>query len=245
MKRAFFAILTLTLCAAPGCSEAPQDCGADCLEDEPTDSETSDPSVTDPSDSDDEEPAPVPSISVCLTQCDLPADCDLYDGQYTAYDAEHYACTDGGCVWLGCNSDQECSELQPDYKCHPMPFTDFKSCVPSCNLASDCSLAAAGTLYDTDNYECTNGACVFTGCNTDTECQETQGATYVCVDPFNIGQRSCYQGCSISSDCGTPDSGPAYDANNYQCDEGLCIYSGCLNDTECSDTFDGMVCVEQ
>ena len=244
MKSALFTILTLCLCTVYGCSQAAQDCEPNCSEQEQVNPEASDPSATqDPAD--EEEPTSEQSIAICLTQCEVPADCDLYGGQYTAYDANHYTCSDGGCVWLGCNSDAECAELQPGYRCHPLPFTDLKSCVPGCTATSDCSLAAAGTLYDTDNYECSDGACVFTGCNTDGECQETQGATFVCVDPFDIGQKSCYQSCSTSNDCGTPASGPAYDADNYQCDDELCLYSGCLNDTECSETFDGMICVDQ
>ena len=245
MRRSLHIIALLYLCPIPACSEDPSACGADCSELESTDPETSDPATPpDPTDDDEEPTLPEQAISVCLTQCEVAADCDLYNGQYTVYDANHYSCTGGGCVWLGCNSDAECAQLQAGYKCHPQPFTDFKSCVPSCSSNLDCSLVAAGTLYDTDNYECAEGACVFTGCNTDSECQEAQGQSFLCVDPFNIGQKSCYQSCASSNACGNPDAGPAYDANNYQCNNGLCIYSGCISDDECAETFDAMVCVE-
>lgn len=247
MNRPIYSVVVLCLFLMPACASDPNGCETNCSDLEPTDSETSDPSTTqDPEiDDDEEESPPEQSISICLTQCEVAADCDLYNGQYTVYNADHYRCSDGGCVWLGCNSDDECSQLQAGYQCHPQPFTDFKSCVPGCTSNSDCSLAAAGTLYDADNYQCTEGACVFTGCNTDSECQEAQGNSFVCVDPFDVGQKSCYQSCSSSDNCGNSDAGPAYDANNYECNNDLCIYTGCVSDDECSQTFDGMVCIDQ
>jgi hypothetical protein len=184
--------------------------------------------------------APVP---ICVTGCDTPADCDIYNGQYSAYDASHYICSDGGCTWLGCNSHAECAEIQPNYRCHPMPFTDFKSCVPGCASDSDCGYAAAGTHYDQDNYRCDEGACVYSGCNNDLECQENLGAASTCVDPFNIGQTTCYTSCSTSADCGTSDASAAYDADNHSCENGLCIYTGCRNDQECEETYEGMICL--
>lgn len=182
------------------------------------------------------------AIAICLAGCDTPADCDAYDGQYTAYDSNHYSCIDGGCNWLGCNSHAECAELQPDYRCHPMPFSDLKSCVPGCSTQADCGVAAAGALYDQDNYQCEAGACVYTGCNTDAECQDSMGASSVCVDPFEIGQSNCYTSCSAQEDCGLSGASAAYDADNYNCESGLCLYAGCRNDAECEDTYEGMIC---
>ncbi len=246
MNRSLFSVVLICLFWLPACSSEAIDCGADCSDSEPTGSDISDPSTTqDPSDENEDDPLEQQSISVCLTGCNVAADCDLYNGQYTVYDADHYSCDDGGCTWLGCNSDAECSQLQAGYRCHPLPFTDFKSCVPGCESNSDCSVPAAGTLYDADNYECSAGACVFTGCNTNNECQEAQGESFLCVDPFNVGQQSCYQSCASSMDCGNLDAGPAYDANNYRCENNLCIYTGCMSDDECSQSFEGMVCVDQ
>jgi hypothetical protein len=43
---------------------------------------------------------------VCVPACQSPADCDLGAEPTTA---DNYACTDGGCDWIGCLGDQECA----------------------------------------------------------------------------------------------------------------------------------------
>ena len=125
-----------------------------------------------------------------------------------------------------------------------LPHAQIKTCVPNCTTNEDCATPEAGSLYDADNYVCESGACVYQGCNTDDECEQSLGARASCVDLQSTGQRSCLKRCSDTSDCATPEAGPAYDADNYRCDEALCIYAGCNNDSECAETLDGMACIK-
>jgi hypothetical protein len=46
-------------------------------------------------------------------------------------------------------------------------------CVPTCQTSEDCVLGA-GAAYDADNYDCTDGECVWTGCNSNDECGQGQ-----------------------------------------------------------------------
>ena len=53
---------------------------------------------------------------------------------------------------------------------------------------------------------------------------------------------TCWMRCSSATDCVT--ASPAYDEDNYECDEGLCRYTGCTDDGECEGAFmsDAYVC---
>ena len=46
--------------------------------------------------------------------CVTTVDCDL---GYTAYDEDNYECLGGGCVYSGCNTDQE-DDYADGYVCH-------------------------------------------------------------------------------------------------------------------------------
>lgn len=45
----------------------------------------------------------------------------------------------------------------------------------------------------------------------------------------------CVLGCTSTSDCVTPS--PAFDLDNYRCEDGWCHYTGCVDDDECRTTF--------
>lgn len=45
----------------------------------------------------------------------------------------------------------------------------------------------------------------------------------------------CQPGCAVLDDCVT--ASPAFDADNYRCDSGVCRYSGCVSDDECRGVF--------
>ncbi|MBI4816773.1 MAG: hypothetical protein HY791_10975 [Deltaproteobacteria bacterium] len=45
----------------------------------------------------------------------------------------------------------------------------------------------------------------------------------------------CVRGCSTAADCSS--GSPAYDADNYECQTGVCVYSGCRSDDECRQSF--------
>ena len=68
---------------------------------------------------------------------------------------------------------------------------------------------------------------MFQGCASDDECLEI-APTYGC---FPQHADMCLQTCGSPSDCG---SGlPAWDADNYECLDGACIYQGCNDTDEC------------
>jgi hypothetical protein len=56
-----------------------------------------------------------------------------------------------------------------------------------------------------------------------------------------VPRRLCRPVCSSPADCATPNS-PAYDADNYTCQNGACIYAGCLSDAECNAQTPGWLC---
>ena len=47
--------------------------------------------------------------------CATAADCDA---QLLAYDADNYSCTDGVCIYSGCNNDADCMDLGQDWICN-------------------------------------------------------------------------------------------------------------------------------
>lgn len=50
----------------------------------------------------------------CRVACDVPADCAV-DG--APFDADNYACEQGGCRWTGCHTDAECGAWVDGYVC--------------------------------------------------------------------------------------------------------------------------------
>jgi len=109
----------------------------------------------------------------------------------------------------------------------------FPYCRLGCATAVDCTGASAA--FDADNYECRSGACAYTGCNDDAECQSTfMSADYACRAVS--GLRTCVQTCATASDCGRI-AAAAFDADNYDCDAGRCLYTGCNDDAECASSF--------
>jgi len=112
-------------------------------------------------------------------------------------------------------------------------------CARSCNTALDCDFDSKP--YDLDNHNCISGACEWTGCNTDVECDDHSPGSVCTTSPF--GPDYCTMGCSTVSDC---DLGSApYDADNFDCVSGACVYSGCNSTAECLTVhFEGTVCAE-
>ena len=110
-------------------------------------------------------------LRVCQPACAVVADCDM---GLAPYDEDNYACVDGGCDYLGCVSDAECAVLGA-YTC-AVSSSDISYCAPSCDAVSDC--VGTEAAYDEDNYVCEDGACVYLGCNSDAECEDS--GDYVC-----------------------------------------------------------------
>lgn len=116
------------------------------------------------------------------------------------------------------------------------PAATVSVCLPSCETVADCDLGAA--YFDVDNHVCDEGACVYQGCNDDSECEIL--GNYLCHQSAG-GFSNCTLGCNTPDDC-VIGNGAAYDADNYQCDNGACVYSGCKSDEECDALGSNLVC---
>jgi hypothetical protein len=89
-------------------------------------------------------------------------------------------------------------------------------------------------VADEDNYVCEDGGCRPTGCNSDAEC-DSQIAGNVCRLHPIFGLPNCDPGCITVVDCSTDSI--LYDADNYECEGGVCRHLGCNNDAECEVAF--------
>ena len=180
-----------------------------------------------------------------MAVCNHPADCVPANSD-ELNDADNWTCDKGYCSYKGCNSDPECEAVLNDlYGCLEDGTFGFSICTLKCEFVSDCDTGGS-VLYDEDNYECTNGYCEYQGCNDDAECKEAMmSEDYVCVDYYDHGTKTCLLSCTSVADCGS-DGQPAYDEDNYDCVEDLCIYTGCNSTEECEDTVghgEGYECV--
>lgn len=187
-----------------------------------------------------------PALSFCQLGCTTGADCSTPSA---AFDEDNYRCEVGVCRYTGCNDDDECRATfaSERYVCRD-PGTGLRSCLLGCTSAADCSTGTAA--FDADNYRCTDGVCIYEGCNEDVECTATFGAGYGCRDaeppstplPLPAARRNCVRLCAAASDCAT-DSG-AFSADNYACRAGACVWLGCGSDVECRATLssDAYVC---
>ena len=112
-------------------------------------------------------------------------------------------------------------------------------CLDPCESPDDCG-NDGDPLYNPDHYSCQSGACVFDGCTSDAECEQSLGAAYGCDD--SLETPVCVETCTVVDDCTKQDS--LNDADNYECDAGFCRFLGCNDDQECVDARgDGYVCV--
>ena len=166
-----------------------------------------------------------------MAGCSTAADCDSGSA---AYDADNYTCTaEATCEYTGCNSDAECvASIAEGYVCDATaPF--FPTCTLSCVTAADCAVPGAGSLFDENHYTCESQLCRWQGCTTDTECSEALFGDYVCYTDPAFGVPTCLPACSTAADCSQDLL--AYDADNYTCEEGVCLYAGCNTNEECAD----------
>ena len=223
LRLLFWLPLFVTLTACPPSGKDSDDTGseADADADADTDADTD----TD-TDNGDEGP------SYCVQSCTSNADCELGS---QAFDADNYDCNEGACTYTGCNSDAECESWIPGYVCVG-DATGMASCLQGCTTNADCDLGVAA--YDADNYECTSGGCTYSGCNSDAEC-ESWLAGFVCAEDAT-GMASCVPGCTSNAECDLGSA--AYDADNYECNGGGCIYSGCNSNEECESEEAGLIC---
>lgn len=179
-------------------------------------------------------------VDVCQLSCDVAADCAT-GAAGTIVDADNYACDLGRCTWLGCLSTTECTTTynDPGYTCEAAFGSDLPTCWPTCDVAADC--AAASPILDADNYACDGGKCRWTGCNSTTECTDAyQTPDWRCEERGGTGFPTCWPTCTTASDCAS--ASPPFDADNYACDDGVCVYTGCNSTTECTSIGPDYVC---
>lgn len=161
------------------------------------------------------------------------------DTQSTSDDASTSASTDSQSTTDTTSTDGTTTDTTDsdttDTGADPVPL-----CQIPCASLADCVQPGASAPYDDDNYECTNeGYCLYTGCNSDSECAAL--GNYVCAD---MGSGNyCATACTAPADCDLG-GGPAYDGDNYDCDAGACIYAGCNSDAECDASVAGTICVD-
>ncbi len=188
------------------------------------------------SDGDSDSDSDADGIPYCAEQCSSASDC-VPSSSSGITDANNWDCDDGHCVYAGCVSDAECEDtfMSSDWGCYD-GGSFAAQCVYYCSTPSDCDLGIS--LYDTDNYECDGGYCNWTGCNSTSECQDAmQNTDYVCGAMAGVPYDMCVLSCSSPSDCATG-AGPAYDSDNYECEDSICVYSGCNSDDECQQSND-------
>jgi hypothetical protein len=174
-----------------------------------------------------------PTVPFCRLTCSAVTDCA---GPSGLTDADNWSCESSRCVYLGCNSDEECQStfMSPNYACTTNAGQGVPTCNPICNAPADC--AQPNALYDQDNWDCVANACVYRGCNTTDECQSTlMSASYECTTRAGQTQPTCNLVCSQSVDCISPNS--LYDADNWDCVASECVYLGCNGDDECIQTL--------
>lgn len=171
------------------------------------------------------------AVRECRLTCSSTADC-ITPGADDAHDSDNYACTNGGCVYLGCK-DGECAAASGAV-CPPPVEGQPRLCTLACTKSSDCALIGIPFL-DVDNWECITEACSYLGCLTDEEC-ESVDANSGCA-PFSLPGASvplCTPRCGVADDCAqTPDG--IFSASHWTCREGFCWWLGCFTTGDCSD----------
>lgn len=139
--------------------------------------------------------------------------------------------------------DEDESQEEPQ---EPEEPAAEKFCQYACTKASDCVTVASNAVYDEDNFKCENGRCIYLGCLSDAECDEVYGAVtqatgrvYRCNKNGAYGYPECTPTCSNAADCNLYGEGStqyAYDLDNNKCENGYCVFTGCLSDAECEAT---------
>ncbi|MBR6421139.1 hypothetical protein IKS86_00290 [bacterium] len=234
---------------------APADSGEPA---EPTDqtgdTEPAEPSETPDADKESEEPSPEEPATekFCQYVCTTASDC-VPAGANAITDADNYKCEDGKCVYLGCLSDDECDEIYGSvtaangkvYRCNKNGAYGYPECTLTCSTAADCDLYGQGTsqyAYDLDNYKCEGGLCVFTGCNSDAECEATMSSSdYKCMPQEYTGKtlKICNLPCKSAADC----ANSVYPEEFYECRNSLCVAKSCESDEWCKKYMtDDYVC---
>ena len=191
-----------------------------------------------------EEPA---AEKFCQYRCTTVSDCIQGESNATN-DEDNYKCENHKCVYLGCLNDAECEEVYESvtaatgtvYRCNKNGAYGYPECTPACSSAADCNnLCEAGTTqyaYDLDNYKCESGLCVYTGCNSDSECEATMSSSdYKCLTQEYSGKtlNVCNLPCETAADCGNM----VYPEEVYLCENRQCKMKSCESDEWCAENI--------
>ncbi len=214
------------------------------------DTEAAEPSETPDKDEPQEEPQEPEEPAAekfCQYRCTTVSDCIQGESNATN-DEDNYKCENHKCVYLGCLNDAECEEVYESvtaatgtvYRCNKNGAYGYPECTPACSSAADCNnLCEAGTTqyaYDLDNYKCESGLCVYTGCNSDSECEATMSSSdYKCLTQEYSGKtlNICNIPCETAADCGNM----VYPAEVYICENRQCRMKSCESDEWCAENI--------
>ena len=183
-------------------------------------------------------------IPYCAQVCSTPADC--VPAQSTPVtDADNWSC-DGHCAYKGCNGDAECDEAYNylGWGCTAdSGWGETPACVQLCSVAADCATEYSPPAFDADNYTCNSGGyCKYLGCHNDSEC-EAMVAGYKCLQSPYLPIPYCQPPCQSAADCAFDDW--ASSADNYSCENQVCVYTGCNSTAECQGSYGaGWECLE-
>ncbi|NUP09078.1 MAG: hypothetical protein HOW73_23755 [Polyangiaceae bacterium] len=174
-----------------------------------------------------------PFLPTCRLQCSTPSDCF---SPSPLFDQDNWSCEESRCVYLGCQNATECEDAfqAPGYDCVAPSGSSVPTCIRTCGQAADC--ASPSPVADADNWTCEDSVCVYLGCNSSTECQDTfQSPNYECTTLSGATVPSCNLTCSAPPDCASPT--PNADADNWACEDSSCVYLGCNSTAECQDSL--------
>jgi len=215
------------------------DSGNDTAPEESSEKPDADGNSEDPQQND--EPA---AEKFCQYACETDSDC-VQGGASAINDEDNYKCENRKCVYLGCLSDAECDEVYSAvtqatgrvYRCNKNGAYGYPECTPVCSDAADCNLYGDGSTqyaYDLDNNKCENGFCVYTGCNSDAECEaSTYSSDYKCIEQDYSGKtlKICNIPCKTAADC----ANSVYPEGYYECRNSQCIAKSCESDEWCAE----------
>ena len=209
-------------------------------------------SETDPVEEPDEDKPSENTAKYCIFGCNTASDC-VPAGANAITDADNYDCKNGTCEYKGCLSDAECDEIYGAvtaatgkvYRCNKNGAYGYPECTPTCSTAADCDLygqGSTGYAYDLDNYKCESGLCVYTGCNSDAECEATMSSSdYKCLPQEYVGKtlKICSLTCKSAADC----ANSVYPEEFYECRNSQCFTKSCESDEWCKTYMtDDYVC---
>jgi hypothetical protein len=176
---------------------------------------------------------PPDTTPTCQVTCEEASDC-VRMGANPPFDDDNWLCDAGHCRWLGCLNDDECMFFGGVCKLGFTGGTGVKSCTEACQNDASVCYETGRPIADDDNWICEDGGCKWLGCLSDQECADELGEGARCDDSDPAATPNCIRGCSAPADCVYMGSDGAHDEDNYACEDGECVSTGCNTDTECT-----------